>query len=112
MSGSFSVRVSPANVKESIAMLGEYGGLDKTAAGKPERAEGLCRIVILIFRIFPNPQMKSCAAREGLAAHEAAMPSCSSPFASDQAFLPESSEKQKRKGSLIKPLFMKFLRRK
>jgi NitT/TauT family transport system substrate-binding protein len=29
-------RVSPANVKESIAMLGEYGGLDKTTAGKPE----------------------------------------------------------------------------
>lgn len=29
-------RVSPANVKESIAMLGEYGGLDKAAAAKPE----------------------------------------------------------------------------
>ena len=29
-------RVSPANVADSVAMLGEYGGLDKTAAGRPE----------------------------------------------------------------------------
>jgi len=29
-------RVSPQNVKDSVAMLGEYGGLDKNAAAKPE----------------------------------------------------------------------------
>jgi len=29
-------RVSPTNVKDSVAMLAEYGGLDKTAAAKPE----------------------------------------------------------------------------